>query len=232
MRLRYTIDPPFADLRLRSTVVGEVSGVRVREQDPELEAVKAAAAAESVALPDDAVTRSDELDGYRELVQNRGRSVKKFPPAAESLLLQVRRTGRLPTINTAVDSYNVVVLRRLLALGVHDIGRIGPEIRFRLSPGGEEFRSVGSDSVKTTQPGDFVYADEHRVLAWLDSKDSNDVKISLETRDLVIVVQGTARTTLDYTAAALKEACELITRYCGGSYEMAHVEPDGRLSTL
>lgn len=223
MKLRYVMTEDLKALGLRGSVVAEVSGLRIVAEDQRLEAIKAEAAAELMALTEDAIRADAVLEGYRALVRGLGRSLKKFPPAAENLIEQVRRTGRFPRINTAVDAYNTVVVRRKLALGVHDIAKLGPTIFFRMSEGGEPFTPVGGAQAKATQRGDFVYADENRVLAWLDSKDSDDVKVSPETTNLVVVIQGTAQTTRDYNAAAAEEACRLITSFCGGSYEIAPV---------
>ena len=224
MRLTYVLEKELSDLGIRSGVVAEMSGLSISESHPDLEKIKAAATDEVIAASESSIIENPVLEGYRELVRGVGRSLKKFPPAAESLIAQVRRTKHFPLINTAVDSYNVVVTRRYLALGVHDMAKIGQTIRFRLSPGGEPFVAVGSEHVKTTQAGDFLYADEKQVLAWLDSKDSDKVKVSLETTDLIMVIQGTARTDREYNAAAAREACTLITQFCGGQYEIGTID--------
>jgi hypothetical protein len=136
------------------------------------------------------------------------RSVKKFPPAAESLIQLIRRTRRFPAINAAVDAYNITVCHTHLALGVHDLDRLNGSITFRLSSGGESFRAVGSDTVKQTAPGDYLYADEARVLAWLDSKDSDEIKLSPMTKNVLIVIQGTSRTSRVDTRTAIEDAAK------------------------
>jgi DNA/RNA-binding domain of Phe-tRNA-synthetase-like protein len=224
MRLTYVLEKELRDLGIRSGVVAEMKGLSISEGHPDLEEIKAAAAADIMRATESSIKDNPVLEGYRELVRGVGRSLKKFPPAAESLIAQVRRTKHLPTINTAVDAYNVVVTRRCLALGVHDMAKIGQTIRFRLSPGGEPFVAVGSEHVKTTQAGDFLYADEKQVLAWLDSKDSDRVKVSLDTTDLIMVIQGTPQTDREYNVAAAKEACSLITQFCGGQYEIGTID--------
>jgi hypothetical protein len=61
-------------------------------------------------------------------------------------------------------------------------------------------------------------------LAWLDSKDSDKAKVSLETTDLIIVIQGTAITDRSYNLAVAEEVCALMTRFCGGSYQIASID--------
>lgn len=122
-----------------------------------------------------------------------------------------------------VDAYNITVCHTRLALGVHDLDRLNGDIIFRLSPGGEPFRPVGSDSIKHTAPGDYLYADDARVLAWLDSKDSDEVKLDLTTRNVLMVVQGTSRTSRAQTRAAVEDAARNIVMFCGGEYVIEEV---------
>jgi DNA/RNA-binding domain of Phe-tRNA-synthetase-like protein len=224
MLLNYSIDESFRSLSITNSVVAEISHITIPASSQELETEKAVVAQEIMALAEQAIDENSVLAGYRDLVRSIGRSVKKFPPAAEKLLRQIKRTGRLPTVNVAVDAYNIVVARKCLALGVHDLDLVGRDIRFRLSPGGESFIPVGGGSVKATQAGDYVYADERRVLAWLDSSDSDEVKVSPATRNILIVIQGTHLTTNEYNRTALEQACRNIQRYCGGTYRISRIE--------
>lgn len=225
MKVGFHVAEDFRPLGLDSIVVAELSGLTVARSHPDLEAIKSEVLEEAAALSDAEIADNETLLGYRELVQSVGRSPKKFAPAPENLLMQLRRTGSFPTINTAVDSYNVIVARRYLALGVHDVARLHGDVSFRLSPGGEPFVSVGSRKTRHTVAGDYVYADERRVLAWLDSKDSDEVKISDDTSSMIIVIQGNRRTSADDNSRAAEEACELVTRFCGGSFEIERVRP-------
>lgn len=224
MKLKYVMNQELKVMGLFNSVAAEMTGLSIAAHNEELETLKRQAAEVLLALAEDQIETNSVLEGYRELVRGVGRSLKKFPPAAENLVRQVKRTGRFPSINTAVDSYNLVVAERMLALGVHDQAKLNGTITFRLSGGGESFTAVGSESAKMTQSGDFVYADESRVLAWLDSKDSDDVKVSLGTTELVIVIQGTARTERAYNWAAAEKACRLIQRFCGGTYDITAVD--------
>jgi DNA/RNA-binding domain of Phe-tRNA-synthetase-like protein len=224
MILEFVVNNEVKELGLVSAVAAEMTDVCVTPHHDELEQIKHGMAAKLAAMTEQDIQSHAVLEGYREVMRRIGRSLKKFPPAAESLLRQVRRTGKFPTINTVVDSYNVVVANRMLALGVHDRNQIVGRITFRRSNGGEQFRAVASEDDKTTQIGDLVYADDARVLAWLDSKDSDTVKVTMNTTALLIVIQGTSRTTRSYNLAAAEEACLLIQRFCGGKFEIKEIE--------
>jgi len=223
-KLTYIMDEAIKKLGIRGSAVVEISGLTIRPADLELEELKQQATGRILSLSDDEIQSDIILQSYRRLVEDMGRSLKKFPPAAENLVRQVRRTCAFPSINTAVDCYNIVAAARSLALGAHDLAKLGDTIYFRLSGGGEPFTPVGSTSTKFTQQGDFVYADSTRVLAWLDSKDCDDAKISLTTESMIIVIQGTDKTSREYNMHAAAEAGSLINRFCGGYHDVFAID--------
>jgi DNA/RNA-binding domain of Phe-tRNA-synthetase-like protein len=106
---------------------------------------------------------------------------------------------------------------------VHDLDKLKGGVTFRRSAGGEPFRSVGTASAKVTAEGDYLYADDLQVLAWLDARDSDTVKLGPESKNVLIVVQGTSATTREYTRAAIEDAAARIVTYCGGSFSVADV---------
>ncbi len=223
MQRQYIVEPPFHALGFPGIVVCEITGITIPEAREELEQLKADALSAVLQIDDSAIANEPVLASYRAQVSRIGRSAKKFPPAAESLIRLMQRTRRFPLINVAVDAYNVTVCQSRLALGVHDLDRLTGTITFRLSPGGEQFRSVGGDAVRQTACGDYLYADDGKVLAWLDSKDSDDVKLSAATQNVLIVIQGTSETTRDYTRAAIEDAAERIVKFCGGAIAVAEL---------
>ncbi|MBT3463784.1 hypothetical protein HOC29_03965 [archaeon] len=224
MKLKYEISEEIKKLGINKIAVAEIYDVSIKKSNDNLEKIKEEAVNKILKLSDESINTNEILESYRELVRNISRSLKKFPPAAESLINLTRRNGKLPQINTAVDSYNVVVLEKYLALGVHDIDKLGSKITFKLSEGNEPFIAVGSDKEKFTQKGDFVYSDENQVLAWLDSKDSDKVKLSESSKNIVIIIQGTHITNIDYTIEVVKIAAEIIVKFCGGRYETKIIE--------
>ncbi|MEE3652152.1 MULTISPECIES: B3/B4 domain-containing protein [unclassified Brenneria] len=181
-------------------------------------ALSCEAAARSVCnMPDDVIRDNTILQGYRDMIHRRGRSNKKFPPSAEALIGIVKRKGKFPSINTLVDIYNLAALEHFLSFGVHDRDLIKGDIWFRFSAGGEAFIPIGGGN-KATAKDDYVYADTEKVLAWLDSRDSDLAKVSPATKSVLIVVQGNAATSIAYRTHALNALCQRIVRNCGGEF--------------
>lgn len=156
------------------------------------------------------------LCGYLELLRQIGRSPMKFPPSARALIDIIKRRGHFPRILPVVDIYNVTALTSSLSLRVHDLSKLKGPIQFRISPGGETFYPIGGGE-KTTARGDYVYADSETVLAWLDTRDSDRVKVTDQTRDILIVIRGNLQTSLPYRMHALAELCQRLVPACGGT---------------
>jgi DNA/RNA-binding domain of Phe-tRNA-synthetase-like protein len=227
MILQYRIDKSFRSLGPMTPCVAEISGVRIQgPEDPAddpLATDRAAAVAVALENTEAHYAAHPTLECYRRMVRDRGRSLKKFPPAAERLVMQVRRTGRLPRINDAVDAYNIVALGSLLAIGAHDLDLLSGEIVFRLSPGNESMPAVGGGAVRVSRPGDYVYADASRVLALLDAEDCDDVKVTSSTRSMLLVIQGAPGIDGHASREALEKACDGVVRVCGGSYAIRSI---------
>src|SRR6478735_5562848 len=117
MEKSYLVQPEFRALGFSSGVVCEIHGIEIPEKSEPLEELKNNTLAMILELEDAALRTDPILDGYRSQVVRIERSPKKFPPAAESLIQLIRRTRRFPTINVAVDAYNITVCRTHLALG-------------------------------------------------------------------------------------------------------------------
>lgn len=91
--------------------------------------------AEAWALNCDLAEVSDRptIQGYRDLLQAVGRSVKKNPPTVPALIRNIQHRGSIPRINSIIDVYNVEALHSLLAIGGHDLDKIGNQIEFTVS---------------------------------------------------------------------------------------------------
>ena len=76
----------------------------------------------------DEVSDTPVIQGYKDLLQSIGRSVKKNPPTVLALIRNIRHRGSIPNINSIIDIYNVESLHSLLAIGGHDLDKIAGQI--------------------------------------------------------------------------------------------------------
>lgn len=177
------------------------------------------------ALEYDEITIRDNeiLEGYRTMIKQSGRSLKKYPPTAESLINNIKHRGQMPSINSVVDIYNMEVISNFLSIGAHDYDKISDTLFFTFAESEDAFYPIGGGEKKTVI-GDFLYRDTNGILAYLDARDSELYKISEETKNVILIIQGNANTSKEYRENALKQIAEQITSNCGGSYEFFSVD--------
>ena len=202
--MKFTIDKSLAELGITSVVLGIA-----RNADPQAPLSEAflqkQKEAENWALNCNLaeITVQPTIQGYCDLLQKVGRSVKKNPPTVPALIRNIQHRGSIPRINSIIDIYNVESLHSLLAIGGHDLDKIGDEIEFTVSQKDDIFLPILSKE-KHVAPTDYVYRDEKGILAWLDVRDSDLYKFDDSTKNAIFIIQGNAHTSVQMRLEALE----------------------------
>ena len=202
--MKFTIDKSLAELGIKSVVLGIARNVD--PQAPLSEAfLQKQKEAENWALNCNLAEVTDQptIQGYCDLLQKVGRSVKKNPPTVPALIRNIQHRGSIPRINSVIDIYNVESLHSLLAIGGHDLDKIGDEIEFTVSQKDDVFFPILSKE-KHVAPTDYVYRDEKGILAWLDVRDSDLYKFDDSTKNAIFIIQGNAHTSVQMRLDALE----------------------------
>lgn len=230
--LQFSFDNEFKKLGIAEIAFATIRGLNNQVSLPAYyDALIEDAERRALEMSEECLATSPVLLGYRDLIQHVKRSMKKFPPSARSLIDIVKRRASFPRINPVVDLYNVSALDSFLSLGVHDLNKLHGTISFRISKGGEIFFPIGGGE-KITAQGDYLYADENNILAWLDARDSELVKVESQTRDLIIIIQGNLNTSLDSRLRVLSVVCRRIIDSCGGQSSISYVSVQSGLTTM
>ena len=132
----------------------------------------------------------------------------------------IKENGGFPTINTAVDSYNIVSAKRLISAGLHDLDNVKGDVKLTVTQGNELYIPLGETEPVKIKPGKFAIVDEEKILCWLDVKQGQHTKVGLNSKNLLLYVQGNKATNSLYLEEAITEMCELITKYAGGTYRL------------
>jgi methionyl-tRNA synthetase len=132
----------------------------------------------------------------------------------------IKDNGGFPTINTAVDSYNIVSAKKLISAGLHDLDNVKGDVKLWVTQGNELYIPLGETEPMRIQPGKFAIMDEEKILCWLDVKQGQHTKVGLNSKNLLLYVQGNKETSSLYLEEAITEMCELITKYSGGTYRL------------
>lgn len=103
-------------------------------------------------------------------------------------------------------------------MATHDLKKLHGPIQIRLSNPEEQFISLDGKSEKVNQ-GEVVYADHEQVIGRF-SKQCKQTMTTNDSTDLLFVAFGNSEVSNEKMDIAVKEACELIIKYNGGSYRL------------
>lgn len=158
------------------------------------------------------------LQGFRDLHTKVGRSNRDFPASPEVLLKSLLERDRFPRINSIVDIYNLVSVKTRLALGAHDINFIKGNITLRLTQGNENFLPLGATKSVSIPAGEYAYIDDENIICRLEVLQAETTKITLDTTDVFLIIQGNPNTSSFYVEQGALEVIDLILKFCGGEY--------------
>jgi len=204
----------------RNLVIAAASPELRAEIDHEIQAVR-----EQFASPA-AVRSCPEVAAFQQLLRRAGVNPRKEQSSIERLLLLALKRGELPAINNLVDAYNLVSLRTRCSLGAHDLDVLALPVKLALLTGRESFTPLGESAPLALRPGEYGYVDTaNRLLCRLDVRQADFSKVTQWTRNVLLIVEGTAEHDVEVLRRASEEAIELVTRYCGGTAELAAPVP-------
>ncbi len=192
-----------ADPALRSEIAQEVQVIRARFADPA------------------AVRSAPDVVRFQEILRRAGVNPRREQPSVERLLTFALKRGDLPAVNSLVDAYNLVSVRSLCSLGAHDLDRIAPPVALRLLTGQESFTPLGRDAPVPVVAGEYGYVDARdRVLCRLDILQADFSKVTTETANALLIVEGTAADAPEALRQVIADVTERVTRHCGGTAEV------------
>lgn len=157
---------------------------------------------------------------YRDFFWRVGIDPTKTRPAAEALTRRIVGGKEVPTINTFVDCYNLVSVLTSVAIAAFDLNSISEnELIMRKARAQESFRGIGMDSEMLLQGNEVVIEDtgKRKLIAIYPYRDSDDSKVTLQTKNVLMMMCGVPDVPLGSLNDAAKLSKEFIKQFCGGS---------------
>ena len=90
------------------------------------------------------------------------------------------------------------------------------DIIFKMTDGSEKYTPLGENKPVEVSAGEYACMDEEKILCRMDIKQCDETKITKETKEFIIYVQGNKITESDYLQKTLRRVCDLIKEICGG----------------
>ncbi len=161
-----------------------------------------------------------KINDWREAYRKFGFAPSAHRSSVEALLRRVVQGKELPSINPIVDLYNIISMQNVLPAGGDDLGKAVGSIRLAVADGSEKFIMLGTDKLEPIKKGEVVYRDDEEVLcrSW-NYRECEKTKITPETQDVCLVLEGLEHTTRHEIEQAIHELKSLLETYCQGSYQ-------------
>lgn len=192
---------------------GDLGPLAIREKSPALDALKG----ETVRLVRERYTLEKIKDeplfrAYRDFFWRVGVDPTRTRPASEALVRRILSGKVLPTINTAVDAYNLASVRTGIPIAAFDADTLSGALAMRFAEEGEAFLGIGMAAPVTLHRNQVILADEDAIVAVYPYRDSDTTKITLATTRVHIVACGVpgierekVRSAYELAAAYLQE---------------------------
>ncbi len=198
-------------------LVVHVNGARVEKEKVELQQFKEEVVEEMKQTYDLATVKDVPIfRAYRDFFWRIGIDPTKNRPAAEALIRRVLAGKPLPNINTLVDAYNLASIKTCIAIGAFDASRIRGNLALRLARKGEEFTGIGMEKPMVLDGKEAVVSDSEKLIAVYPYRDADDTKVTLLTRDVLLLICGAPRIYEEVLKNAGRTTVGYITRFCGG----------------
>jgi len=166
------------------------------------------------------LTSIEKLADWREAYRSFGYKPSSTKCSAEALLRRATKGKELPDISSLVNLYNAISLKYTLPAGADDLDKVEGTICLTVAKGDEPFTSIGAEEAEMAKAGEIVYRDDREVTckAW-NWRECDKTKITKDTKNAALVIEGLEHTTLGEIATALKELQAIIERSCGGTFK-------------
>ncbi|MEU3347593.1 phenylalanine--tRNA ligase beta subunit-related protein [Streptomyces sp. NPDC006700] len=131
------------------------------------------------------------VEAWHTAYRSFGTNPRRIRPSVDALGRRMAKSGTLPRINPAVDSYNSVSVRHGLPAGAFDLGHVTGDVDIRRAGGGEEFTPLGEPgTVEHPRPGEIIYADREGVLTrhW-NHRDAHRTRVTEDSTHVAFVLE-------------------------------------------
>jgi lysyl-tRNA synthetase class 2 len=177
------------------------------------------------------VENDRRLLAWDEAHEQFGSDPRKHPPSIRALLERIKTSPNLPFINSVVALFNYTSLKYLIPCGGDDIDQVEGNLVLGLAKGGERFRPLGGGEEEAPVPGEVIYHDDAngnvmcRRWNW---RNGERTKIEVESKRLVINVDGLPPVAPDVVDQARNELAELLVEHCKASVVVSSLHGEQR----
>lgn len=209
-----------------SIIVGValIKGVKIQKNDEDLQAKIQALVESKRGETNEIISVYPEVLSYRKLYKSMGIDWHSRRPSPEALLRRIAQGKELYQINTCVDAYNMVVIKNRVSIGAFDADHIALPTELKFPQSGDEILLLGDTAPTKYKPDELAYFDQNGGYNIdFNYRDSQRTAVTEKTTNILLNVDGVFDITRNQVERSLQEAIDNITKYCGGTVEIAGI---------
>lgn len=162
------------------------------------------------------VVEHPNIVSWREAYRKFGAKPKDYPSSIENLIRRILKGEQVRHINKLVDVYNVISLRHLVPVGGEDTDKIKGDVLLTFAGDNEQaIFLLGEKEARPPYANEVIYKDENGSICrrW-NWKEADRTKLTEETRDAFMVIEGLPPVGREQIQTALSELSEMLKKYC------------------
>ncbi|MGB5034407.1 MAG: lysine--tRNA ligase [Microgenomates group bacterium] len=200
--------------------VAVIKGVTIGKSPPELQKEINDFLTQMGILTTEMISSYPEIKSYRKLYKATGVDWHSRRPSPEALLRRYALKKEIPSINSCVDAYNLIVMKHRISVGAFDLDQLSLPTILRFAKEGEDIHLLGDVEPTKYGAGELAYFDQlGGYNIDFNYRDSKHSAVTERTRDILINTEGVFDISPKQVEQVLKETIEIITKYCGGTVE-------------
>lgn len=208
-----------------SVGVAVIKNVTIEKTHEALEKEKQKVLASFEHLTTEQINSFPEIRAYRKLYKDMGIDWHSRRPSPEALLRRIALKKGLYTVNTCVDAYNLIVMKHKVSVGAFDLDALSFPTVLRFPKVDEEILLLGDTNPTSYKATELAYFDlSGGFNIDFNYRDAIRTAVQIDTKNLYINVDGIETITPQKVEEILKETCDTIMKYCGGTLETFGVE--------
>lgn len=166
------------------------------------------------------ISSNQMIQQYRDFFADKLGLPSEISPTSENYAKKVVANKELPRINPVVDIGNLVAAFTGFPIFIYDADAIGDALFIRPAEAGEEFLAIGEREPRFLEGGELVLASDQNVLCLYPYVDGENVKITTETKNLLVIVGGIPGVFGLSLLWALKVCVKHLSSLTGGTPEL------------
>ncbi len=157
----------------------------------------------------------DELKAYREFINSSKSVIESKETGPKILVNLILKNDYLPKISRVVDCMNIISIKTGLTISIWDKDKVKKDIVYKLSKGGEKYWPFMGEEVELLE-GELVAIDNEKVLCLVRYRDSKYAPVTIETKNIVVHIQGIKGIKKEVVENALDELEQLLLANVSG----------------